>query len=353
MVEWLAGNRIIGTKQERTSTDFSVVGGWKEVARTTLGTATTTIDVSSIPDKKYYITLLSSVGLSQAATSRFRYNGITTNTKAYTQSSDGGGDSSDPTVNGINIKSGSSTELPWFNVGYHTNVSGKEKIMMSNTVQQNASGEAVAPSRDEIVGKQDLTSVINQITSFLASSGSYSSGCELVVLGYDPDDIHTDNFWEELGTVSGNGSSDILNVDIAAKKYLWVQYYLDVSATYTPEMRFNGSTASEYNNRYSLYGSNPTPTHSTDAAATGYYPSMGGDDPQFNNMFIVNIASKEKLMYNWCAYQGDAGASSSLSRVQSVGKWDNNAQIKSIKMESNGTNSALSTNSIMKVWGHD
>mgnify|MGYP003646104098 CR=1 FL=1 len=351
MVEWLAGNRIRGTNAERKSTDFGLVGGWKELARTTLGSTTATIDVSSIPDKRYYMTLLSSVALSQGATSRFRYNGITSTTKAYTQSSDGGGDVSDPTVNGINIKSGSSTELPWFNVGYHTNLSGKEKIMMSNTVQQNASGEANAPSRDEIVGKQDLSSSINQITSFLASTGNYSSGCEMVVLGYDPDDIHTDNFWEELGTVSGNGSTDILDVNIAAKKYLWVQYYLDVSATYTPEMRFNGSTASEYNNRYSLYGSSVS--NGTDGAATGYYPSMGGDKPQFNNMFIINIDSKEKLMYNWCAYQGDAGADNTLSRVQSVGKWDNTAQITSIKMESNGSSSALSTNSIMKVWGHD
>ena len=53
-----AGRRIQGT-----STDFGtdgagisgVSGGWKEVGRTTLGSNTSTIDVSSIPDKRYYM----------------------------------------------------------------------------------------------------------------------------------------------------------------------------------------------------------------------------------------------------------------------------------------------------------
>ena len=58
MVEWLAGNRIRGTSTERTSTTgfntvAAVAGGWKELGRTTLGSAGDIIDVTSLADKRY------------------------------------------------------------------------------------------------------------------------------------------------------------------------------------------------------------------------------------------------------------------------------------------------------------
>jgi hypothetical protein len=50
-IKYLSGERI-----QATSTDFAgtpaISGGWKEVGRTTLGSAGDTIDVSSIPDKR-------------------------------------------------------------------------------------------------------------------------------------------------------------------------------------------------------------------------------------------------------------------------------------------------------------
>ena len=55
-IEWLAGNRLRGTSAERTNTTGigDTAGGWKEIGRTTLGSAGTTITVSGLADKRYY-----------------------------------------------------------------------------------------------------------------------------------------------------------------------------------------------------------------------------------------------------------------------------------------------------------
>jgi hypothetical protein len=63
-----------------------------------------------------------------------------------------------------------------------------------------------------------------------ASTGSQSSidinsvtNSEAVVLGWDPADTHTSNFWEELASVDlSGGAADILDSGtFTAKKYLW------------------------------------------------------------------------------------------------------------------------------------
>ena len=58
-IEWLAGNRLRGTTAERPNFGLQSpsVGGWVELARTTLGSNGQTINVSSIPDKRYYMIL--------------------------------------------------------------------------------------------------------------------------------------------------------------------------------------------------------------------------------------------------------------------------------------------------------
>ena len=49
-IEWLAGNRIIGTTAERPSASLQSpsVGGWKEVGRTTLSGSSSSVDLSLI-----------------------------------------------------------------------------------------------------------------------------------------------------------------------------------------------------------------------------------------------------------------------------------------------------------------
>ena len=59
-MEWLAGNRLRGTTAERPTASLQSpsVGGWVELARTTLGSAGDVIDVTSLSDKRYYMILM-------------------------------------------------------------------------------------------------------------------------------------------------------------------------------------------------------------------------------------------------------------------------------------------------------
>ena len=90
MVEWLAGNRIKGTSTERTvgTPEVPAVvtqGGWKEVGRTTLGSASSTITVSNLPDKPYYMVLCPIKADSSGGTdSNWRFNGDTSGSYGWT-----------------------------------------------------------------------------------------------------------------------------------------------------------------------------------------------------------------------------------------------------------------------------
>ena len=76
--------RIVGTNTDRVGSTASLpvggVAGWKEVARTTLGSANTDILVSSIPDKKYYMILGYGQGYGGSVSNfRHRFNGVSDN----------------------------------------------------------------------------------------------------------------------------------------------------------------------------------------------------------------------------------------------------------------------------------
>ena len=63
-IEWLAGNRLRGTTAEKPALGLpsGSVGGWVEVGRTTLGSSSSTITVSSLANKRYYMALLHNSG---------------------------------------------------------------------------------------------------------------------------------------------------------------------------------------------------------------------------------------------------------------------------------------------------
>jgi hypothetical protein len=357
MVEWLAGNRIRGTSTERTNTTGIgyTAGGWVELARTTLGSAADTIDVSSLPDKRYYMLLRNNIP-SGAVRTGLRLGSTTIdpgNNYSHRRSNNGGSDVTNVSHNRIV----GDTDLVGhdFNVEYIANLSGKEKLVQLNQVVQNTAGAGTAPLRTEQTGKWDNTSnPIDIIQSINTETGSFDTGSEIVVLGWDPADTHTANFWEELASVEYSGGTALTSGTIPAKKYLWVQAYLKIaSGTVDSNLwRFNADIQSHYAARYSRDGViDPTPNASISHMNINF--GSGTKNNQLINMFIINNSANEKLVTGSGVSQGASTSGTAPNRLEFAPKWANTTdQITSIQC-TQGNSLNFEAGTIMKVWGSD
>ena len=353
MVEWLAGNRIRGTTAERPSASLQSpsVGGWKEVARTTLDSASSTLDVSSIPDKRYYMVLFD---FKRAGTSQnyIRLNGSTSDyIRSYRPNN--GSTSNSSTENGLYF-TGNSSSVQNFAVWYISNKSGEEPLLLMNDyVEASATGSGTAPDKQETVGKWTGTDVIDQITAG-TTNANYASDSEMVILGWDPTDTHTDNFWEELASadLSSGNAQELDSGVFTAKKYLWIQGYFTYGSGshISPTFRVGKDTidtAGNYATRYSSSSNeNPTPVINNDKMNYCY---AGGADtvPTFVNIFIINNDGQQKISMSHAT-----DSSSSIDFENDVGKWDiTSGQINRVNFLIGTGNGG--TKSTMKVWGHD
>jgi hypothetical protein len=344
-VTYHSGRRIQGTQADFDGTP-AVSGGWKEVGRTTLGSAGNTIDVTSLADKQYLM-VLTNILQNGDYNLRTRMNGDSGSNYSYRESANGASDTTSTSTDLINFTSASNT-TDCFNVGYAANLSSKEKLWQSWLANVRTAGAGTAPYRGETVGKHAQTS--NPISQFNIfnnyGSNKFASGSEVVVLGWDPSDTHTTNFWEEL--YSGTGTSLDTGVGgITSKKYLWVQGYLTgVSTGTTYKYVVNGDTGSNYAQRLSVNGSSDS-TFTNNSNGILYHSGQGSETSIFFNSFIINNSSNEKLVITNNVYTTTAGAGTSPSRQEIVSKWANtSAQITDIQLT--GT---YGTNSILKVWG--
>ena len=75
-----------------------------------------------------------------------------------------------------------------------------------------------------------------------------------------------------------------------------------------------------------------------------------GSHPHYENWFIINNASNEKLVIVNSMSQGSAGAGNAPNRQEKVGKWANTSnQITQITINNGG----ISARYVCKVWGSD
>ena len=350
-VTYHAGRRIQGLDSDRTGTQLPLgsVGGWVEVGRTTLGEASSTIDVTSLPDKRYYM-ILSHYTKTATLGANLRMNGLSSLTYSQRKSLNGAPDGTDVSQAGWYDLSGTN-DYPTFNVLYFANRSANEKLGLGWLIDQEGNGAGIAPHRGELAYKNSTTSsAIDQFTVGTSTS-TFATG-EAVVLGWDPDDTHANNFWEELAstelTVAGD---DLSSGTIPAKKYLWVQawYKNDGAADINNLTRFNGDAGSNYTSRYSINGAADV----TRTSRTWLDIESGGQDAKMLNMFIINNASNEKLVIYHQMDFGAAGAANAPNRREGVGKWANTSnQITEINLKQLDAGD-YAAGSILKVWGAD
>ena len=350
-----AGRRIQGTNADRVGSD-AISGGWKEIGRTTLGSATDKIDVESLTNKRYYMVLFDHQGQANTnATIRVRYNNTTNSDFEYAGRWSTNGASDSTYVNELSNFIGQHSEdtSPKFRVSYIANLSNKEKLIRGHMVEQNTAGAGTAPNRAEDAEKWDnATDAISSIEYDVgAPTNSFNSGSEVVVLGYDPDDTHTDNFWEQLADITlGSDASEISSGTITAKKYLWVQvYFQSASNSNDVLVRFNNDTGSNYAHRHAInYGSDTTQTSGTSIKLLDR--NGAADVGRFANFFIINNSTTEKLLIAHGTEEETSGAGNPPTSNECVGKWDNeSSQITEIDCFTESGN--LRSGARLRVWG--
>jgi hypothetical protein len=326
-------------------------GGWVELARTTLGTAGDSISIASLPDKRYYM-LLGNHFKTGAIAHALQMNSDTGTSYSNRCSISGGVDFTN--VSRTRLENwGSGNTNPDFLVAYVSNLASKEKLVTEHFVDRGTAGAGNAPNRRENVGKWSNTSnSISEFDSFNYGAGDFTTGSEVVVLGWDPEDTHTSDFWEELASVElGSAGDEISSGTITAKKYLWVQCYTKSSGTQRHFMRFNNDTAANYARRWSENGAGDgTGGSATAANIYGLNESATGS---FSNTFIINNSANEKLLISHGASGSSAGAGTAPNRGETVNKWTNtSSQITEIDII-NPESGDFDTGSIIKVWGSD
>ena len=353
-MSYLDSKRIVGTNSQRTGSFANITGGWKEVGRTTLGSSGDTIDVTSLPDKRYYMILMDYRDTGGQINTNMTINNDTGNNYARRWSTDGATDSTQTSRNSMNH--GHYTANDGYAVAYLSNVSSKEKLLMSHSVANHSgTGAGTAPNRNEFVGKWANTSnVVSSIKHTNSDTGSFTSGSEVVVLGYNPDDTHTDNFWEELASVELTSTNTVLDSGtFTAKKYLWIQLFAKANTSLTSiGGRYNGDTGNNYANRYSDNGG----TDGTNTSQPIHTWTLGGNlasgETQFTNVFVINNASNEKLSICNTVEKGTSGAGTAPTRRETVGKWANTTdQITQVQLVRTNTTGDFASGSFIKVWG--
>ena len=332
------------------------VGGWKELGRTTLGGTSDNITVSSLADKRYYMVLGYSIN-SSTPQQTLRFNGDTGTNYARRWSQDGAADATGTSSNRISTGAVSANGSNGLTVGYISNLSSKEKLVISHGGDTYTAGATTAPERYESVGKWANTSnAINSITVHNPTVGDFDTGSEVVVLGWDPADDDTNGFWQELASadLSGGASDTLSSGTFTAKKYLWVQAWVKATGgTIRGNIRLGNSTldtGNNYSRRQSTNGS--TDSTGTSESFTGANNNMSVN--AFINFFVINNTSNEKLVVGHIVFTNTAGAGAAPNREEFVGKWANTSnQADILAIYNSGGTGDFATSSFIKVWGAD
>ncbi len=320
------------------------IGGWVELGRTTLVSVSDTVTVSGLANKRYLM-VLTHVIKSGNAIIQNRLNSDSGTNYANRRNTNGAGEATN--VNGNIIEQAIANGGEEWQVQYISNLASRDKLLIQWLNSSVASGAAQEPSRQEQVAKwANTVDAVNTFNLLNGSSGDFASGTEVVVLGWDPGDTHTDNFWEEL--FSGTGTSlDTGVAGITAKKYLWIQTYLDLqggagNASFT----YNGDVSGTYGVRFNLNGgSDGSDVNRVDALI----PFQGQPSAQraFCNTFMLNNLANEKLAINHVVWTNALGSATAPNIQEHVAKWANtSAQITDVAI--GGTYGATSK---MKIWG--
>ena len=358
-IQYKSGRRASGTNAERlaltTAAKDNYPSGlrWSLLGRTTLGADTDDITVSSLANKKYLMILGHGI-MNGNVDGLIRFNGDIGNNYASSWSDNGSADFTQ-VLQPKALWCPDSNSTDRFGIAYIVNESSKEKLFIGSAVGRNTAGNE--PNRRETVCKwANTTNTISSITFRNNQNGSFTSGSELVVLGADPNDsATTSEIWEELASVdlSGGASTSLSTDTFTAKKYLYVEGYIDSSAGATDRKLVCGNNTVDLGGNYARRRSD---NGGADTTSTSSSRIMSLSDTNttlngFFNCFIINKADKEKLCIGEYINQNTAGAGTAPQRAEAVGKWNdmtNQINILEVRCDAN-----MGVKTSIKVWGFD
>lgn len=326
------------------------VGGWVELDRTTLGSPGDVITVSGLADKRYLMILNSEIA-SGSITGRYSFNNIGGTSYAFRVSNNGAADSTATSLAGNT--QGSNTTTQQFTVGYVANLSAEEKLHQWHWMQQNTAGAANVPGRSERVGKfANTAAAINRVDNTNVDTGDFATDSEMVILGWDPTDTHTTNFWEQLVSTDFSSGANITTPTFTTKKYLWIQVWAIHGSSSKGELRVGNTTidtAGNYASRYSADGGADVTAASTSALRIGANVTFTSTEVRFYNIFVVNVSGNEKLFTSHESSAFTAGAANAPKRSEVVAKWVNTSnQLDIVQYLTNTGNLTAGT---IKVYG--
>ena len=317
-ITYHAGRRIQGTSTDATA----IAGGWKEVAsaEVTSGTSTTmTASISSASQGKQYYAYLIYGKKSVSGDVRFQINGDTGNN--YTQRNE------IQTTNGslasygysaldkMNISGDPTTTADaFFGWGFIKNKSGSSLFLGGGQWQGSGTSASSIGNKAHTTNRWFKSEAINEIK---AMNTTFDAGSILKILAWDPDDTHTTNYWTQLATNNETSVTSSSTGTISAKRFLWIQAYLDPSSSTRLDINFNNDTGSRYartgTSNYSTSGYNSP-------SQTGLAVAGTDATPKFVNMFFYNDDANAKLGFAQAANRGTTGNNLPNSQINGL-KW--------------------------------
>lgn len=331
------------------------VGGWVELGRTTLGSAGDTIEVGSIANKRYYLVLWDGIAAGNLDDPNLKMGNGTIDTAGNFASRGDWNGSEETNVNQTNILLGKNNGASdRFGFEYIENLAGKEKPVISNSIQANTTAASAQPLFSESIGKWANTANLLDILRITnVGTGSFNTGSEVVVLGSDGADVHTDNFWEELVSVDlSGGAADVIDSGtFPAKKYLWIQLYVKTTGgACSQRLTFNSDTGTSYSLQREADGGarfNGVNKVNID----GWNDDMLTDSSGFTNILMINNSANVKTGIIHSIDARAAGAANVPGRDAGCFKWINTSvQVTKVTFTNNKAGS-MDTKTILKIWG--
>tara|TARA_Y100001951_G_scaffold102693_1_gene109864 strand:- start:1917 stop:2939 length:1023 start_codon:yes stop_codon:yes gene_type:complete len=321
---------------------------WEELGRTTLGSANSDIAVSAFADRTNLMIIDHYTGGSNSSiVTGSQFNTDTASSYNVRTSVNNAADATLVNQNSIeNLGFGATTSA--FGVSYIENISGQEKLLMSNYVSENGSTTASLPLLYENAGKYaDSSASITTVTQTSDSAYTFDPDSEVVVLGYDSGKSTGDSVWELVSRTTATGlTNPFITATFTPKNYMFVRVFI-TGQTADPVIRFGTGGSIDSGTNYASRYSYNNGSSSTWANGTAFMGGISNVNPTMSEMFIVNHADYDKLCFGTSIDNGLAYQTQYHAKWKSAGN-----QIDIMEFQKNSGYTA-NAGSFIEIWGFD